>query len=1691
VNPASKKRRLSITLPQPTAEETAGVIGWKSRYNLEARVKNYNIEVGDGATSRVYKGNLDGKAVAVKKLKHYSPRFSSTLIKCYQPTFHLEHENLVKVLGICPKSGLIVMEYCEKVIENCTVHTLNDVLLQLGNRIPIQLRLLALCDVAEGLSYLHSQGVVHGDIKPHNVLVVGENEGDYNFKITDYCGISAVSQASSRSSSFKQFMTPGYLAPELIGDVGKRLPPNKLSDIYSFGILSFEVYFCAEPWPNVSMQLLDAVRSGQRPIIPENASKGVKNVIQECWQQNSTLRPSASEIARLLQEQLETVVDMSDTMGDMSDTPASNVFSDVEASVQNSPSSRDDVYLSLSSDLSDMNEPVDTNHELQVANSSVCLENSISFANAAVHDSESSDHPVITDGATILNSFSFCDNELEHAKSILDITELKEFQFKCISSIREGKGFVVIQPTGSGKSACYTIPALLSCGKVAIIIEPLVAIITNQVDGLVTKGVDAVALGKIAGNNKSKNFHQVFHSTTNMPRLAFCTPEYLFGSPPKGGLSGSSGQFSRLLARSEYISLIAIDEAHKIFDRMPDYRPAFDALKQFRKMPCPIIAMSATLTSDQVEILQKEYMHDEECVVLSRSAHRSNLKLALRRYKRSKVSTFEDDVANESDDELDVDGQLIAASPWKSALEGIKPFIKDNSAVVYLDFVKDVNEVTELLRQEKFKVERYTGEMEVIDKQKAERKFLQGEVSVMVATEAYELGVDNPNIAKVVRIGCPRNLGVFLQEVGRAGRKPGSIAEGMLCFNEYIDDKRLGLWLRTALASESDNPAMAQKKVEMISMYVNVWHFIYSIYHGRCLSWGLAHFFSGDNAPHTTSCFSLNTPLCATCAEKELICQESVDIKEYIVLLLKTVAQLCDNGLDGVTKTLLIAVLLKCNQKYVLSFSELKDFTQQENTAWGCGTSVNGTAMSKSAWHKVLYVAVHLGYLEICFRFRPFDGHIEVHRRYCVTSTGKAFIVDPTAVVSVDPHSRVIDMLLGVISGPAHTSTHKRGTQLKPHIISAMEGPWTVGDIQSLRFLGSSTNSEDFFIKPVYFDDCFSIFTDMKDPHFLLQYIQFSRSQTAIHEMSFCLGGEQTTLMVNRSYCSGVKICPGENCHYAVSTKQRLNRCDQHPDMALALTGPCNCHLAYVYPKDAANDGRRWFLAISNEKGETFHNHPLPSEWKIPPHILKDIEQTVKRNVHISPKEIQQGVGMECSPMEQSLAAANLERIRTVVKKVRKDVDKVDNERVNPFKIIASFKHIKERIDGTNSCAANAEAIDKLVGKYQLEGDHAYCFGSERQYAFFQSPFQAFHWKSAEVLFVDIDYTGCHHFPYLFNVVCFNSVTSNYMACGRALLNRQDGLSIGRALCVLVENVKKKHSEYNISTAHKEILLDFDNAEANAFIDNFGMEVSNRLRGCEVHFLRSAMRVARKVNINPDGIGYTVFMSIVKRIPTETLRENVEKYLDVLCGLAPLGDLSQQILLDNCFITSCSQVDTTHWKDTLTWVEWWRNPRVLKKLSVAYSTLSSDDWFSLPSTTNPVESINRQSVPQNHKTVSLKPLVEHIYLEDRRQAILEVAMNANVTISYSSKKKRRNYRARKTVKQSSFGDVPVGKRAVGLRVSIEFLNEGDEGTTWYKGTVISYSRRGYIVSFDGCGPEDNEVVKSLKKAMDMGELKIL
>ena len=122
-------------------------------------------------------------------------------------------------------------------------------------------------------------------------------------------------------------------------------------------------------------------------------------------------------------------------------------------------------------------------------------------------------------------------------------------------------------------------------------------------------------------------------------------------------------------------------------------------------------------------------------------------------------------------------------------------------------------------------------------------------------------------------------------------------------------------------------------------------------------------------------------------------------------------------------------------------------------------------------------------------------------------------------------------------------------------------------------------------------------------------------------------------------------------------------------------------------------------------------------------------------------------------------------------------------KKVNPFKVIASFPIIKERVDQNN--VSEIAGVEDLIGNYQLDGDDAYSFWKDRQFAWFQAPFQVQQWSKAGVLFVDIDHTGCHHFPYLLNVVCKNDVTQHCITCGRVLINRQDGSLLGKALSKL------------------------------------------------------------------------------------------------------------------------------------------------------------------------------------------------------------------------------------------------------------------------------------------------------------------
>lgn len=134
----------------------------------------------------------------------------------------------------------------------------------------------------------------------------------------------------------------------------------------------------------------------------------------------------------------------------------------------------------------------------------------------------------------------------------------------------------------------------------------------------------------------------------------------------------------------------------------------------------------------------------------------------------------------------------------------------------------------------------------------------------------------------------------------------------------------------------------------------------------------------------------------------------------------------------------------------------------------------------------------------------------------------------------------------------------------------------------------------------MHFNDCFSLPEATKDPHYLLNFIQFSQTQAGVKPITANIGGVSTELMANRFYCSGIKVCGGKECTYTVSTKQRVNRYTGIRIWLLFLLDHVHsCYIAYVYPTNTT-DGRRWFVAINAENKLPLHNlTTYLATWKI------------------------------------------------------------------------------------------------------------------------------------------------------------------------------------------------------------------------------------------------------------------------------------------------------------------------------------------------------------------------------------------------------------------------------------------------------------------------------------------------------------
>lgn len=335
-------------------------------------------------------------------------------------------------------------------------------------------------------------------------------------------------------------------------------------------------------------------------------------------------------------------------------------------------------------------------------------------------------------------------------KKYFGFDQFKGLQERVIKSIIDKKNTFVIMPTGGGKSLCYQLPALIQEGT-AIVVSPLIALMKNQVDAI--RGVSAEnGIAHVLNSSLTKTeINQVKKDITlGVTKLLYVAPESL-----------TKEEYVEFL-QSVPISFVAIDEAHCISEWGHDFRPEYRNLRTIIKQlgDVPVIGLTATATPKvQEDILKNLDMTD--ATTFKASFNRPNLFYEV----RTKTKNIEADIIR---------------------------FIKQNkgkSGIIYCLSRKKVEEIAEVLQVNGISAVPYHAGLDAKTRAKHQDMFLMEDVEVVVATIAFGMGIDKPDVRFVIHHDIPKSLESYYQETGRAGRDGG---EGhCLAYYSYKDVEKL------------------------------------------------------------------------------------------------------------------------------------------------------------------------------------------------------------------------------------------------------------------------------------------------------------------------------------------------------------------------------------------------------------------------------------------------------------------------------------------------------------------------------------------------------------------------------------------------------------------------------------------------------------------------------------------------------------------------------------------------------------------------------------------------------------------------------------------------------------------------------------------------------------------------------------
>ncbi|MDK0571707.1 DNA helicase RecQ [Clostridium perfringens] len=328
----------------------------------------------------------------------------------------------------------------------------------------------------------------------------------------------------------------------------------------------------------------------------------------------------------------------------------------------------------------------------------------------------------------------------EILKSFYGYSEFRKGQENIINEIISGNDVVAIMPTGGGKSICYQIPALILEG-VTVVISPLISLMKDQVDAINSMGIESAYINSTLSNEEINN---IFQSVKDGHiKILYVAPERL-----------ESMEFLNLVSNID-ISQVAVDEAHCVSQWGHDFRSSYKFIGRFinllRKRPV-VSAFTATATEEVRKDIVKLLELNNPKVFVS-GFDRDNLKIIIEK--------------------------------GVNKVHYILDYLKENkdvSGIIYCATRKEVDSLCELINSRGIGCTKYHAGLSDVERKENQEDFVFDKVSVMVATNAFGMGIDKPNIRYVIHNNMPKNIEGYYQEIGRAGRD-GEKSECILIFS--------------------------------------------------------------------------------------------------------------------------------------------------------------------------------------------------------------------------------------------------------------------------------------------------------------------------------------------------------------------------------------------------------------------------------------------------------------------------------------------------------------------------------------------------------------------------------------------------------------------------------------------------------------------------------------------------------------------------------------------------------------------------------------------------------------------------------------------------------------------------------------------------------------------------------------------